>query len=83
MWKLYEIFKILQIPKRIVSVEFIGGNTLCLLKPICCKKRQKIVPDSFEDSKLILNESLRYSHNHLGSVWYHSEPSEGPYFPNQ
>ena len=25
--------------------------------------------------------SLNYSHDHLGSVWYHSEPSEGPYFP--
>ena len=26
--------------------------------------------------------SLSYSHDHLGSVWYHSEPSEGPYSPN-
>ena len=26
---------------------------------------------------------LNYSHDHLGSVWYHSEPSESPYFPNQ
>ena len=25
--------------------------------------------------------SLSYSHDHLGSVWYHSEPSEGPLFP--
>ena len=24
--------------------------------------------------------SLSYSHDHLGSVWYHSESSEGPYF---
>ena len=23
--------------------------------------------------------SPSYSHDHLGSVWYHSEPSEGPY----
>ena len=22
-----------------------------------------------------------YSHDHLGSVWYDSEPSEGPYSP--
>ena len=21
--------------------------------------------------------------NHLGSIWYHSEPSDVPYFPNQ
>ena len=35
-----------------------------------------------KDSKLILNESS-HSHDHLGSVWYHSEPSEGPYSPNQ
>ena len=27
--------------------------------------------------------SLSYSHDHLGSVWYHSEPSEGPHSPNQ
>ena len=27
--------------------------------------------------------SLSYSHDHLGSVWYHLEPSEGPYSPNQ
>ena len=28
--------------------------------------------------------SLSYSNDHhLGSVWYHSEPSEGPYSPNQ
>ena len=25
--------------------------------------------------------SLSYSHDHLGSVWYHSEPSEGPNSP--
>ena len=23
--------------------------------------------------------SPNYSYDHLGSVWYHSEPSEGPY----
>ena len=23
--------------------------------------------------------SLSYSYNHLGSIWHHSEPSEGPY----
>ena len=28
MWKLYEIFKILQIQKRIVSAETIQGNTV-------------------------------------------------------
>ena len=31
------------------------------------------------DTKLILNDSL----NHLGSIWYHSEPSDLPYSPNQ
>ena len=51
-----------------------------------------IVPDQLlvcglkdlKDSKLILNiTSLSYSHDHLGSFWYHSEPSEGLYSPNQ
>ena len=65
------------------------------LEPVCCKKRQKNsswpvtglwsrgpLKDP-KDSNLILNESPSYSHDHLGSVWYHSEPSEGLYSPNQ
>ena len=35
-----------------------------------------------KDSKLSLNES-KLSHEHLGSVWYHSEPSGVPYSLNQ
>ena len=64
------------------------------LEPVCCKKRQKIVPDQLLvwgvgdlwRTWRIPNwfwMSLSYSHDHLGSVWYHSEPSEGPYSPNQ
>ena len=34
MRKLYEIFMILQIQKRIVSAETIRGNTVCLFKRI-------------------------------------------------
>ena len=26
---------------------------------------------------------MRDTLNHLGSIWYHSEPSDVPYFPNQ
>ena len=28
MWKLYEIFKVLKVPKRVVSAETICGNTV-------------------------------------------------------
>ena len=34
------------------------------------------------DTKLVLNEH-EWLFNHLGSIWYHSEPLEVPYFPNQ
>ena len=27
--------------------------------------------------------SMSDPHNHLGSIWYHSEPLEVPYSPNQ
>ena len=30
MWKLYEIFKVLKVQKRIVSAESIRGNTVVL-----------------------------------------------------
>ena len=34
------------------------------------------------DTKLVLNEH-EWPLNHLGSIWYHSKPSEVPYSPNQ
>ena len=56
------------------------------LEPVCCKKRQKSPNQGtglgnrghlkvLNDTKLVLN--------HLGSIWYHSQPLEVPYFPNQ
>jgi hypothetical protein len=60
------------------------------LEPSCCKKRQKSPNQETDlgnrehlkvlnDTKLVLNDPL----NHLGSIWYHSEPSDVPYSPNQ
>ena len=34
------------------------------------------------DTKLILNDQ-GVTHAHLGPIWYHSEPSDVPYSPNQ
>ena len=31
------------------------------------------------NTKWVLNDLF----NHLGSIWYHSEPLQMPYFPNQ
>ena len=34
------------------------------------------------DNKLVLNEH-EWPLNHLGSIWYHSEPSDVPHFPKK
>ena len=34
-------------------------------------------------TKLILNDIKGVTHAHLGPIWYHSEPSDVSYSPNQ
>ena len=39
---------------------------------------------ALNDSKLIINESILSNFpDHLGSIWYHSKPSDDPYFTKQ
>ena len=52
MQKLYEIFKILHIQKRIVSAETIGGNTVIFLKS------SKILDITFQFSVIIIFKRL-------------------------
>ena len=60
----------------------------------CCKKQQKSPNQEtglgnrrhlkvLNDTKLVLNEHESDRFNHLGSIWYHSEPSDVSYSPNQ
>ena len=62
-----------------------------LLEQSCCKKykkgqetglRNRKHPKVLNDTKLVLNVN-EWPPNHLGSIWYHSEPSDVPYSPNQ
>ena len=39
--------------------------------------------EALNDTKLVLNDYQGVTHVHLGPIWYHSEPSDVPYCPNQ
>ena len=65
-----------------------------LLEHSCCKKWQKSPGQDtglgnkgrlmvLNDTKLILNYFKGVTHAHLRPIWYHSEPSDVPYSPNQ
>ena len=84
---------------EIRTFQFAFWNQYCShqtswLEPACCMKWQNIVPDQLLVCGVgdlwrtwrIPNwfwMSISYSHDHLESIWYHSEPSKGAYFPNQ
>ena len=60
------------------------------LEPSCCKKWQKKkqvlgIGDILNDTKSDLDEHEwpPCNQNHLWSIWFHSEPSDLPYSPNQ
>ena len=69
MWKLYEIFKVLKIKKRIVSTENIRGNTVIV----------SFDKETLGNLGLSLNRTRQISKLRLGRGMFCSLSHRGPY----